>query len=174
MLNFLKIFTPLVFLSLLSFNANAREVVTSEHAFEQMKTLVGTWKKENDKKGKFRVSFELTANNTVLVETWLRGSKKHSLTVYHQDGERLLATHYCPQGNQPRLRLTMGSKLNKLSFNYLDSTNLASLKDSHQHSLEFEFSEQPNSIRRGESYLSGAGENHSEMTLVRLPNKTGD
>jgi hypothetical protein len=136
-------------------------------AFDEMKSLVGTWKKEGGKSPSFSVSFELIANSTVLVETWLRNGKKHSFTMYHLDNENLMATHYCPQGNQPRLNLAKDSTINDLRFKFLDVTNLASLANSHQHSLGFEFSKDINKILRKESYVSSADEDFSELHLVR-------
>jgi hypothetical protein len=146
-------------------NANTR--LNATEAFEEMKSLVGIWKKEQGKTSNFSVSFELIANNSVLVETWLRNGKKHSFTLYHLDNEKLMATHYCPQGNQPRLVLNQNSTIQKLNFTFFDATNLANLTDSHQHSLGFEFYKDVNKILRKESYLSKGKEDVSELPLVR-------
>lgn len=138
-------------------------------AFENMKSLVGVWKKERGKSPEFSVSFELIANDTVLVETWLRNDKKHSVTLYHLDNNNLMATHYCPQGNQPRLKLAKNATYSDLRFKFFDATNLASVANSHQHSLGFEFSDDSNEILRRESYISANGEDFSELRLVRSP-----
>ena len=146
-------------------NANARLNVAD--AFDEMKSLVGVWHKEGVNNPTFLVSFELIANRSVLVETWLYKGKKHSFTMYHLDNENLMATHYCPQGNQPRLTLSKNSTINSLKFSFLDATNLIDLADSHQHSLGFEFSKDLNKILRKESYLSDSVEDISELILVR-------
>jgi len=131
-----------------------------------MKSLVGTWLKEGGDRPNFEVLFELTANNSVLVETWLRKGIKHSLTVYHLNIDTIMATHYCPQGNQPRLELSQSSTMSHLNFDFFDATNLKVPTDSHQHSLGFKFMTK-NKIKRLESYMSGSGEDQSELTLVR-------
>lgn len=146
-----------------SLNATAQ----ATDVFNQMKSLVGTWVKTDAPDSNFSVAFELTANDSVLIETWLRGDKKHSLTLYHLNGNELIATHYCPQGNQPRLQMSKDSKPNHVEFSYLDATNLNSLDDSHQHSLGFDLSDSANKILRKESYLNKDGEEFSEMVLVR-------
>ena len=74
------------------------------NALERLSTLEGSWKVA-DSDEPFRITIEKTANDSVLLETWFVGENKHSLTVYHMDNERLIATHYCPQGNQPRLEM---------------------------------------------------------------------
>jgi len=146
---------------------NANTQLNAVKAFDEMKSLVGIWKKEGGKSPNFSVSFELIANNSVLVETWLRKGKKHSFTLYHLDNENLMATHYCPQGNQPRLLLAKNSTINDLRFNFFDATNLANLANSHQHSLGFEFSKDINVILRNESYISAGDEDFSKLRLVR-------
>lgn len=152
-------------------NAVAEPATKASAVFEKMKTLSGTWKVKGKENSKFSIQFELTANNSVLVETWLRGEKKHSYTMYHLDNGKLLATHYCPQGNQPRLRLSDDSTKQTMAFNFYDATNLKSQKHSHQHSLGFEFSGVNDQITRKESYLSEKGENFSSLALVRLSGK---
>ena len=136
-------------------------------AFTKMKSLVGLWQREGRSNSTFGISFELTANGSTLLETWLNKGKKHSLTVYHMDGDSLMATHYCPQGNQPRLKLTKASSHNKLDFQYFDASNLQSLDQSHQHSLGFDLSDMAHKITRSETYQSKSGEDPSEMVLVR-------
>ncbi len=156
-----------VALMLVSSTVAGMNLKTSD-AFKQMKSLVGVWHKESSPpNSNFSISFELTANDTVLVETWLNNGNKHSLTIYHLNNDNLIATHYCPQGNQPRLKLTKNSSINDLSFVFLDATNLNSLDDSHQHSLGFEVLIDNDKIRRKESYLSKSGESLSELILVR-------
>ena len=75
-----------------------------DQAFQALKSLVGAWQGRTEAGRTFLVSYRLTANDTVLVETWTMSPTRQSMTVYHMDGDGLIATHYCPQGNQPRLQ----------------------------------------------------------------------
>ena len=48
------------------------------------------------------------------------------LTVFHLDGDRLILTHYCMAGNQPRMQATSyDAKKGEIRFQFLDATNLA-------------------------------------------------
>src|SRR5262245_5708255 len=75
--------------------------------FEQRKTLVGEWQGATAEGRQLSVSYRLTAGGTVLVETWTLGPGRESMTLYHLDRDDLVATHYCPIGNQPSLRLKL-------------------------------------------------------------------
>ncbi|WP_157606026.1 hypothetical protein [Rheinheimera sp. SA_1] len=156
----------LFFLILFSISVHADAVAVSASSFNKLKTLVGEWKKEGSDGENFYISFEITAKGSVLIENWINKGVSHSLTLYHLDGDKLLATHYCPQGNQPRLKLDHNLKGNALSFVFQDATNLESQQKNHQHSLAFEFID-TNTISREESYSQAGTVTASTMRLVR-------
>lgn len=132
--------------------------VSPRVAFAQLQTLVGEWEGKTEAGRALKVSYRLTANNTVLIETWTLGPQRESLTLYHMDNESLLATHYCPVGNQPRLRFKEGGSASLFVFEFVSATNLAKPEAAHQHRFEMEFL-QANSFARSETYLeNGAGE----------------
>lgn len=166
----MRIITTLVLAIMFSITSEASAQDNASAIFTNMKSLVGTWVVEDKPNSNFNIEFELISNETVLLETWRRGSKKHSMTIYHLDGDSLLATHYCPQGNQPRLKLSTASTPNQLSFNFLDATNLLNMGDSHQHSLGFEIQETFDRLLRKESYLSKAGEKFDTLQLIKKLN----
>lgn len=144
----------------------ADEAVTiADMHFKKMTTMVGVWKTEDHPA--LRIIFEPTAGGSVIVERWMVGERIHSMTVYHLDGQALMATHYCPQGNQPRLKMERGSTENRISFDFHDATNLKSLEQSHQHKLSFDFSKTEH-VTRGEAYRQGVSSNPSEIVLVRV------
>ncbi|WP_299580592.1 hypothetical protein [uncultured Microbulbifer sp.] len=112
----------LVAICFLSLTINAEKVdLKSSDVFERMKLLQGDWKKEGDTAGNFHIKFSQTAADSVLVENWLYKRKSHSLTIYHIDNSNLLATHYCPQGNQPRLQLTSSVESRPIEFSFKDA-----------------------------------------------------
>ena len=76
---------------------------TDAAAFARLKTLVGEWEADT-RMGKAHVSYELIAGGTALVERESADKMPAMLTVYHLDGDRLLLTHYCMAGNQPRMQ----------------------------------------------------------------------
>ena len=78
---------------------------TSQAAFARLSGLVGAWNGTLPDGRVHAVSYRLTAGDTVLVETWTMSPTRESMTMYHLDGDALIATHYCPQGTQPRLQL---------------------------------------------------------------------
>lgn len=135
-------------------------------AFDRMKALVGTWRVADKPQSPLRIRFSLTAGGTVLVEEWLRGDKPHSLTIYHRDGSNLMAVHYCPQGNQPRLlaKPTNGSKT--IEWRFLDAADLDPASESYLVALGFDFG-QPGQLRRTETYRAVTGDEPSELVLVR-------
>ncbi len=60
------------------------------------------------------------------------------LTVYHLDGDRLILTHYCMAGNQPRMQASsFNPDTGELQFQFLDVTNLASPGAGHMHNARF-------------------------------------
>jgi hypothetical protein len=145
--------------TLLSLTAvKGADQVTPGAVFTQLQTLVGTWEGKTEKGRVLKVSYRLTANDTVLIETWTLGPKRESLTLYHLDNESLIATHYCALGNQPRLRLKEGGNASSFTFDFVSATNLPKPEIAHQHQFEIEIL-QANSFARSETYLeNGKGE----------------
>ena len=104
--------------------------------FDRLKPLVGAWEAKTPQGAIIRVSFKLVANDSVLVQTFTTASGKETLTVFHPDGTRVLATHYCAQGNQPRLRMDASSTRDRFVFVFADATNLPARSASHLVKLE--------------------------------------
>jgi hypothetical protein len=141
--------------------AGVRAPVPAADAFQQLSALVGTWRNADRPDSPLRIRFYLTAGGTLLVESWEARGQPHSLTLYHRDGPDLIATHYCPQGNQPRLKLTPSGP--GLAFTFRDSTDLDA-GESHLHDLAFDLTD-PARPLRSETYREG---NSDEATLLRL------
>ncbi len=138
----------------------------AEAAFDGLKTLEGTWRVANNAEHPLRIRFYPSARGSTLVESWDVNGRSHSLTIYHRDGDTLLATHYCPQGNQPRMALADGEE-GSIGFTFRDVTDLDAKKEQHQHDLTFELVDADNLIR-SENYRDGDGNMHpSQLVLER-------
>lgn len=121
-------------------------------AYAQLKGTIGTWKSTNPKNAT-SIKVALMANESALVETWTMSPTRQSMTVYTLDGDRLLLTHFCPQGNAPRLAFTHTDDGGTHHFMFVDGTNLQDPKSSHQHALGIRV--EPNgNVTRTETYIS--------------------
>ncbi len=130
--------------------------------FEKVAALAGEWRVQE--RPSLRIVFEPTAGGSVIIERWMVGERMHSMTVYHRDGERLIATHYCPQGNQPRLASTAAGA-DGVSFAFLDATDLDP-RESFQHDLSFSWNA-GGTVSRAETYWGPQGaEEETVLTLV--------
>jgi hypothetical protein len=119
--------------------------------FAALKALVGDWRSA-DAASATRVSYSLTANGTTLVESWTMSPTRQSLTVYTMDGERLLATHYCPQGNAPRMQLEETDESGAHRFEFVDGANLQDPQGHHEHAFWIRV-DAPGRVTRSETYI---------------------
>lgn len=122
----------------------------AEQAFKQLTALVGTWKGRFSDGREHSVNYRLSAGGTVLVETWTLSKVRESMTLYHLDGDSLMATHYCPQGNQPRL--VLASNEDRMNFTFRDGGNLNVPGKSHQHSFWLQLKDNDH-FQRNENYV---------------------
>lgn len=133
--------------------------------FEKVAALAGEWRVED--RPSLRIVFEPTAGGSVIIERWMVGPRVHSVTVYHLDGDRLVATHYCPQGNQPRLASTAAGAAG-VRFAFLDATDLDP-DESFQHDLSFTWDD-GGTVSRAETYWGPDGpQEETVLTLARAP-----
>ncbi len=111
--------------------------------FLSLGRLVGTWEgKKKDHDGNLQdviVKYRLTAGGSALVEELFPGTAEEMISVYHDDGDSVLMTHYCGFGNQPRMRSTKDSKKDKVSFKFVDGGNMNSPADPHMGALTISF-----------------------------------
>ena len=109
-------------------------------AFERIKALDGQWKGKSGDGSPATTSFHTTAAGSAVLQMLGEGGQYEMPTVYHPDGERLMATHYCAAKNQPRMVLAPASAATStLRFEFLDATNLASPEASHMIGVAIEF-----------------------------------
>jgi hypothetical protein len=108
-------------------------------AFDQIKTLAGEWEANTDM-GKAHLTYEVISGGNTVVEHELMGNEPEMLTVYYLDGNRLLLTHYCTAGNQPRMQASgFDAQTGELRFQFLDATNLATPGAGHMHNVTLHF-----------------------------------
>ncbi len=106
-------------------------------AFERFKALAGEWVSAEDgemaRKGDLIARYAVTAGGSAVVETIFPGQAHEMVTVYHADGPDLVLTHYCMEGNQPRMR-AKAAQGPRFDFAYDGGTNIDPKRDRHMHS----------------------------------------
>jgi hypothetical protein len=91
--------------------------------FDQLKGLEGNWAGTNSQGQPLQVTFRLTAGGSALMSEIMGKGPENMITMFHMDGDRLLMTHYCGAGNQPRMKV-IRSDAKSVSFEFMDGTNI--------------------------------------------------
>ena len=87
------------------------------------RALPGAWKATTDGGAPISETLESISAESALVETYVTATGKKTMSVYHRDGADLVLTHYCAQGNQPRLRVASVGD-DRVVFRLADATNV--------------------------------------------------
>jgi hypothetical protein len=114
---------------------------SAKTTFDALKALEGTWEGKNSQGQALRVTFRETAGGSAL-ESEIHGmGPENMVSMIHMDGDRLLMTHYCGAGNQPRMKATLAPDGKSVAFDFVDATNLASPEAGHMQHVVFGMSD---------------------------------
>ena len=123
----------MLFLALLGTCAMAQS--DAQKNFDKMKSLAGSWKGKTSDGRPVEISYRVTSGGSALMSEIK--SEDDMITMFHLDGDRLLLTHYCGTGNQPRMQATTSPDGKSVAFDFLDATNLATPQTAHMHRAVF-------------------------------------
>jgi hypothetical protein len=137
---------------------------------DTLKELAGTWVQvgpDGKPTDKVVSTYHVTAAGSAVIEVLFPGADHEMVTVYHQDGRELFLTHYCAAGNQPRMKCRAGSAPNQLVFEFVDATNMGSLKDQHMHAETLSIVDKDRLKASWQAYNNGQPAESVEFDLVR-------
>ncbi|HEY7393056.1 MAG TPA: hypothetical protein VH640_31340 [Bryobacteraceae bacterium] len=153
---------------LMAYAAGSQNPADARDAYAHLQTLVGEWQADTPM-GKAHVTYESIAGGSALVERDTMEHMPPMETVFYLDGGRLLLTHYCDLGNQPRLEArAFNPQSLKLDFAFLDATNLASPAASHMHNASFRFIDANHLSTRWEMYENGQQKSVESFEFTRV------
>ena len=105
-----------------------------QKSFDQLKSLAGNWEGKNSLGEPLQVSFKVTSGGSAVMSEIAGHGSDNMITMFHLDGsDKLVLTHYCGAGNQPRMQASASPDGKTITFNFLDATNLASADAGHMH-----------------------------------------
>ena len=104
---------------------------TAQKSFDELKSLTGNWEGKSSEGKTVQVSFRDTAGGSALMSE-IQGHGETMVSMFHLDGpNRLLLTHYCGAGNQPRMQASFSPDGKTITFDFFDGTNIASPEAGH-------------------------------------------
>jgi hypothetical protein len=159
MLTITAIFTIILSSTLVAAESNAKK------SFGMLQGLEGNWAGKNQQGQPVEVSFRMTAGDSALMSEIHGHGPENMITMFHMDGDRLLMTHYCGAGNQPRMRV-VSADAKSVSFEFVDGTNIGP-GDGHMQHVTFS---QPDTDHQLEEWVFlDHGKVHKELfTLERV------
>lgn len=105
-------------------------------SFDVLKSLQGNWQGEDSLGHPVKATFRLTGKGSALMSEYMEPDQNEDMiSMFHVDGDRLLMTHYCSAGNQPRMNATPSPHGKTITFDFADATNLPSLEAGHMRRL---------------------------------------
>jgi|ERR1041385_3624303 hypothetical protein len=141
-----------------------------EAGFEKLKSLVGSWNGKDEEGKPVTISYKIVSAGTSIMET-LDMAENHEamVTMYHMNGDKLMMTHYCSLGNQPRMRAEKVSKdVNTLSFSFMDATNLANKDENHMYKLLFTFKDDDHFSQQWIMHMKGDQDHPAAFDFERV------
>jgi hypothetical protein len=125
-----------VVVAALLFSVCAFAAPNAQQSFDQIKSLAGNWEGKGADGSAVAVSFKVMGNGSSVVSEI--NSHKHGdnmVSVFHMDKDRLLITHYCGAGNQPRMQATTSPDGKTITFDFIDGTNILPSQVGHMEKL---------------------------------------
>jgi len=135
---------------------------------DRIKSLAGKWEGTSPE-GPMVVDYRVTSGGTAVIETLAPGTPHKMISLYHDEGGKLVMTHYCMLGNQPKLDLVSEDD-NRLIFS-LDKkqSTIDSKHEMHMHSLAMSFPDSNTIVERWAGYNEGKESNIVVFQLNRVP-----
>ena len=114
--------------------AAASAPTDTQKAFAAIKSLPGTWEGKSSEGGDVKVNFKVTSAGSAVTSEII--GKENMVSVFNMDGpNRLLLTHYCAVGNQPRMQASVSGDGRIITFTFVDATNLATPDAGHMQKM---------------------------------------
>jgi hypothetical protein len=134
-------------------------------SFDLLKGMEGNWTGKNQQGQPLQVTFRLTAGGSALMSEIHGHGAENMVTMFHMDGDRLLMTHYCGAGNQPRMKV-IASDPKSVSFEFFDGTNIGP-GDGHMQHVTFTQSDADHHLEEW-TFLDHGKEMKELFTLERV------
>jgi len=108
----------------------------AQQSFDALKGLTGEWRGKDTLGHQVEVTCRAISGGSAVLREFMEPSQKEDMvTMFHVDGDRLLLTHYCSAGNQPRMKGILSPDGKTITFDFVDATNLPSPKAGHMRRL---------------------------------------
>lgn len=122
----LRLALSLVLLTATASFAQTTAQTSAQKTFDQLKSLDGSWEGKTAQGKPLQVTFRDTAAGSALLSEIHGMEAEEMISMIHLDGpNRLMLTHYCGAGNQPRMTATTSPDGKTITFDFLDGTNLS-------------------------------------------------
>ena len=115
---------------------------SSAPTLDRLKALAGEWVLVDENGApteEISRTYRVTAGGSAVLEILFPGAEHEMVTMYHQDGDDLVLTHYCALGNQPFMKAIASDDPNVLEFNCDGGTYKDEHAESHMHQGRFIF-----------------------------------
>ena len=143
--------------------AASAAIGSSETAFETFKGFAGKWAiRSGQKTLPIEMTYESGSKDSIVTEQFGK-----ELSVFYRDGQRLLMTHFCNAGNQPRLQLRENTQPGVFEFQMFDITNLPSADADHVERVIYRVVDDK-TIDLEIVWQHGKSEESEKYTLTRL------
>jgi hypothetical protein len=108
----------------------------AQKAFASIKNMPGSWEGTANNGHALEVTFKVVSGGSAVMSEIMGHGPEDMVSMIHLDGpNRLLLTHYCGAGNQPRMQASVSPDGKTITFTYFDATNLATPDAGHMQKM---------------------------------------
>lgn len=135
---------------------------------DHLKALEGDWNGKFADGNEIKVTYTTISGGNAVMETFRLPDGTDMRSIYHMNGEKLMMTHYCESGNQPRLQSASAAEGNDVTLNFLDITNLGAepKMSSYLYRVVFHFGDD-DQLSQDITWMIQGKESTNKLTLVR-------
>ncbi len=116
--------------------ATAYAQTDAQRAFAAIKNMPGTWEGKATDGHPLQVTFKVVSGGSAVMSEIVGHGSEDMISMFNLDGPgKLLMTHYCGVGNQPRMQASVSPDGKIITFTYFDATNLATPDAGHMQKM---------------------------------------